>query len=450
MQEKPTPTDQLNKPPTTYMLGTTPIVESDLAASEVTSTDPPAEPDISKHPTIPLAPLTPPKRYFHLNWWSIVALALFLLLVGEHTIPLVWPLVDSYFHPKATVTIFPTQKTVSETYTFLAVTGTPDQARNQIPSRILSFTTPTKTETIKTTGIGYTPAVQATGEITFYNEAPYTQAIYAGTVVAARDNIQIVTDQTATIPNGNPPYSYGTATTPAHSIQAGTRGNIQPLNINGLCCLSGIYAKNNSSFTGGADPKPFPMLSNADLQRERQYLAGTLSTTATVGIQHQILPTEQFLHPMQCSVHTSSIPKVGEKATTATVSVSQTCTAQVYDHIALQKLTTHQFIQDSQHQLGSTYTERGSLTISTQKTTLLDKRHQTYQLTVSAAGTMIFHLSPTQLQRLKTSIAGKRIAEAQRQLLALAGVQGVYIQPSHQSDLSLPTSPEQIQIRVLP
>ncbi len=452
MQETIPLSEERTQQPTTDPFGTPPIVESNLAASEVTSTDPPEEPDIAKHPTVPLAHLEPPepaKRYFQLDWWSVVAIALSLVLIGEHTIPFVWPLVDSYFHPKATITIFPTQKTVNETYTFLAVTGTADQSRNQIPSRLLTFTTPTKSETITTTGIGYTPAIKAHGTITFYNEANYRQTIAEGTVLTGSGGIQIVTDQTVTLSAGNPPYSYGSAEAAAHTIQAGARSNIQPLEVNGLCCLNGIYAKNTSAFTGGLDPKPYPMLSNADLQREAHTSAGTMSSNANAGLQNQMQKGEQLLRPMQCSVHTSSNPKVGERATTATVSVSETCTAQVYDNAVLTQITSVQFQQDSLKQLGSNFVARGNSSTVIEKTTLLDKSHQTYQLTVSAAGTLIFHLSPSQLQTLKTQIAGKKITEAQRQLLQLQGVQGVYIKPVSQTDTTLPTNSNQIQIQVM-
>src|SRR6266566_6195597 len=111
MLEKSTPTEELTQEQTSDLLGPV-IIEGTIAASDVTSTDPPDEPDISKHPTVPLAPLEQPKRFFQLNWWSIIALALFLVLVGEHTIPLVLPVITSFLHPEATVTIFPAQKTL--------------------------------------------------------------------------------------------------------------------------------------------------------------------------------------------------------------------------------------------------------------------------------------------------------------------------------------------------
>ncbi len=189
------------------------------------------------------------------------------------------------------------------------------------------------------------------------------------------------------------------------------------------------------------------MFSQADLERESQNLAATLSPLAKAGIQNQMLESEQFLQPVQCNLTTSSQPKVGERATTATVSVSETCSAQVFDDAVLQQQTSVQFVQDAQKQLGSGFVQRGNLSTSIEKTTLLDKSHHTCQLTVSAAGTLIFYLSQAQMHALKTQIAGKKITEAQRQLLALAGVQGVAIQPAHQSDISLPTDPNQIPMQ---
>lgn len=447
MQETSFNPNEVNQEQTGEPLTTPPIVESTIAESEVTSTEAIEEPDISKHPTVPLAPLTTPKRYFRVNWWSIAALFLLLILAGEHTIPLIYPVIDTYLHPKAIVTLFPAQKPMSQNYSYLVVTGTADLSKNQIPSRLISFTTPTKSETINTTGIGYTPAIQANGAITFYNVAPYNQTIYAGTVITARDGIQIVTDQTITIVAGNGEAN-GNAQALAHTIQAGTNANIPPLAINTLCCLSGVLAKNQSPFIGGENPKPYPMLSSADLKREATHLAGTLSPNAKVGIQSQMRDFEQNLVPIQCNMHTASNPKVGEKATTANVSVFETCITQVYDYSEVASLTTSAFLADAQSQLSSNFVQSGNLTIAKRKTTLLDKTHSTYELSVSATGTLIFHLTAPQAQSLKKRIAGKSTAQAQQELLQLTGVAGVYIKPAHQDDLSLPTNPDQIQMNV--
>jgi hypothetical protein len=255
MQETSSNPNEVNQEQTGDLFTIPPVVEGTIAESKVTSTEAPAEPDISKHPTIPLAPLTMPKRYFRVNWWSIVALSLLLILASEHTIPYLSPVVDAYLNPKATVTLFPTKKLISQNYSYLVVTGTADPSHGQIPSRIISFTTPTKSGTINTTGIGYTPAIQAKGAITFYNEAPYSQTIYQGTVITARDGLQIVTDQTVTIAPGNGEAN-GNSQAQAHTIQAGINANIPPFVVNTLCCLSGILAKNLSPFLVEKTPNP--------------------------------------------------------------------------------------------------------------------------------------------------------------------------------------------------
>jgi hypothetical protein len=441
------PSGQLNEIEPGGPLTKPPVIESTIAESEVTSTNSPSDPDISKHPTVPLAPLPAPKRYFQVNWWSVIALALLLILIGEHAAPFVLTLVDGYLHPKATVTIFPAQKQMSHTYSYLVVTGTADPSHNQIPSQVLTLTTPTKTATITTTGIGYTPAVQAKGTITFYNEAPYSQTIYAGTVITAINGIQIVTALSVTIAAGNG-VTNGSAETKAHTIQAGVRANIPSLSIKALCCVNGILAKNLSPFTGGEDPKPYPMLSNADLKREAAHLAGTLSPLAKAGIQSQMRDVEKNLVPVRCSTHTASNPKVGQRAATATISVSETCMTQVYDNSSLQQFASIQFMQDAAKQLGSNFAQSGDLTIARQKTTLLDASHSTYRMVISAEGTLVFHLTASQTQTLKKSIAGKSVIEAKQELLQLAGVQGVHIQPAHQSDISLPTDPGSIKLEV--
>src|SRR5712691_2786363 len=229
----------------TAPLVTPTTIETTLAESVVISTEQPPEADqaqLSEDQTIP-----PPRRMFVPNWSNIIACLLLLILIGEHIIPLVWPYVDSYLHPKAVVTIFAAHQQQQYTYIFLAVTGTPDQSQRQIGSRLISFTTPTKYQSIQTTGVGYTPAVQATGSVSFYNEAPYSQTVAAGTVLTGNDGVQVITYETASIPAGNG-ITNGSAHVTAHAMVGGTVGNIQALDVNAFCCLAGILAKNRTAF----------------------------------------------------------------------------------------------------------------------------------------------------------------------------------------------------------
>ncbi len=343
-------------------------------------------------------------------------------------------LAQTYFHPTATVTLFPTQKEVSQTYSFLAVTGTADPGQHQVSSRLLTVTTPTKSETIKTTGLAQTPPIQAQGAVIFYNQAPYSQTIEAGTVLTGSDGIQIVTDETVTIAPGSGAIN-GSATVSAHTLQAGRQANIAPLDINGFCCVAGILAKNTNGFTGGEDPKTYPIVSQPDVNAATKQLAGTLDPLAKDAIGKQMKATEQILTPL--------------KATQAQVNVSETCTSQVYDDAALQELTRSQFLRDVATQAGADFIPKGAVAIALEKATLLDKSHNAYHLSVTATGSVIFHLSKARLATLTRQIAGKRLDQAQRVLLQLQGVQGVYIRPLSSSDSSLPTDPSQIAILVM-
>jgi hypothetical protein len=419
-------------------------VDGTLASSNVVSTQEPEE----EEQVTEDKPMQSPKRVFIPDWSSIIACILFCILVGEHVVPLVWPVLDSYFHPKAVVTLFAAKQRLQFTYTFLAVTGTADIQQHQIPSRQISFTTQTRSLSIPTTGIGYTRATQAKGEITFYNEAPYAQTIQAGIVVTGGSGIQVITDQSITIKAGNG-VTNGSATVPAHTLAGGSIGNIQALDINGLCCIEGILAKNLTAFTGGTDPKAYPVVSSTDLEAAALQLTATLDPVARNGLQRQIIQTERSLTPLKCSYAATSSPKVGERATEAIVSVSETCQTQVYDNATLQEQASLLFLQDGEKHAGNNFTLSGSPTVALKATTLLDTSHHTYKLAVTASGTLIFHLSERQLQTLITLIAGKSFTQVQQELLGIQGVQGVAIQPARQGETTLPKDPSRIQIVIV-
>ncbi len=442
-------TDELH-PKQTDPLQTPLVIESDHTASEATHTQPSPEqePPILAYATVPLAPGTPLviRREFHFNSWLLVAALLLVILAGEHISPVITYIQTTYFHHWAHVTLFTTQKTLRTNYSFLAVTGTAQVQQKQIASRLLTVTTPTKTQSIQTTGIGHTPPVQATGSLTFYNEAPYVQTVQAGTVLTASSGVQISTDETVSIAAGNGSTN-GSANAPAHTIQGGTGGNIPPLAINGFCCITGIYVKNTSSFTGGEDPQAYPMVSKEDADSATKNLTTPLDSQAKNTLVGQMQSSEQQLTPVHCSLTATVSPKVGEKATQATVTVFETCSVQVYDYAALARLTTQQFTQDTTAKFGGGFTPKHDVTLAIEKISLLDSRHTIYQLAVTAQGSVIFHPSANQLQNLTQVIAGKSISQARTELLHMKGIEGAYIQPLDNSQ-TLPTDPNQITITI--
>src|SRR5579859_344726 len=107
------------------------------------------------------------------------------------------------FAPSVGITIIPTQQAITTTSTIILVPGSP--APGQLQGRSLPSYTMSEQQTIPTTGKGHTNAQAATGNITFYNAAPYEQMIPAGTLLIGSDGIQVITNTDAGIPGANMP-----------------------------------------------------------------------------------------------------------------------------------------------------------------------------------------------------------------------------------------------------
>ena len=148
---------------------------------------------------------------------------------------------------------------------------------------MLTPITLSQTATAPATGKGHQDARSATGTLTFYNGSFAAQTVYADTVFTGADGVQVVTDETAAIPPNNPPMD-GQASTPAHAVNTGLTGNIQPLDINGTVSNS-LYVKNPASFTGGRDERDFQTVAKSDIDVTASQLKDTLNQS-TQGAAH--------------------------------------------------------------------------------------------------------------------------------------------------------------------
>src|SRR5207253_2619459 len=135
----------------------------------------------------------------------LLILCFFLLLDNvSNTIP-------TLLTPTATITILPKAQQITFT--------------GSLPlGRILSPLTISQSQTIPTTGHGHQDATKATGELTFYNGLFTQQTIPIGTAFTGSDGVQVLTDQSVTIPAANPPQ-FAEATVTAHTLNPGTAGN---------------------------------------------------------------------------------------------------------------------------------------------------------------------------------------------------------------------------------
>ncbi len=126
-----------------------------------------------------------------------------------------------------------------------------------LPPQIFSTTV-----SVEPTGKKVIPATTAQGALTIYNGSIFVQQIPKGFLVIAQDGTEIITDEEAVIPAGNPPF-FGTVRVPAHAVLPGVAGNIPVLSINTNYGGS-LYLKNLTAFRGGNDSYTIPSASETD------------------------------------------------------------------------------------------------------------------------------------------------------------------------------------------
>ncbi len=341
--------------------------------------------------------------------------------------------------PGATVTLVPTSQTVSGNFAILAVTGTPNSSQREVQARQLSYTTPVQSKTVNATGVHNTPATQAQGSLTFYNTNPYEQTVAAGTVFTVR-GVQIENNVAAFIPAGNLP-SLGTVTVPAHAITAGSAGNIPAGVLKGSCCGSGI-AVQNQVFSGGQDPQNYTVVQQSDIDNVANPLVNPTEQSALNTLKSQRRSNEQFVGPPKCTPNVNANPPVGSKSQTVTVSVSASCSGEVYDHTGALSMAVTSLQNQASKVPGAAYKLVGQIVPTITQIAVVDGKG-TISMTIKAEGVWEYNFTKAVQTQLARIIAGKTQSVAQA---ILAGQQGVgkVVSISISSGNTLPTDPTQI------
>ena len=401
-----------------------PEEEEEVAAREPIAPPPPVAPEQESRTPVITTPIPSPGDLSHTTpfpstsvghqtQWSPRRRRLFLagLASGLFLYLLALVLIAVFVAPvatlAATVTIIPEAKTLSITLTVTALsTGTPEQARKQVAARLLEVGSPTQRQTVPTTGTGHAAALVGEGTLTFYNAAPYSQTVAAGTLLTGADGVEIVTAAPAVIPAGNPPI-FGIATVPAHAAAIGPQGNIAPLDLNGLCCMAGISVKNTAAFHGGQYAYNYSMVTQQDIDQAAGPLLATLTPETQASLQAQVHQSERPAGQVQCQPQVNPDHPIGSDASQVTVNVSVTCHAEVYDHQAVVRLVTNTLMQQATTTLGTDYALRGPIS-----TTIIQAgipphaKPGTLTLLVTGQGVWVYQVRTAEQARLSMLIAG--------------------------------------------
>ncbi len=377
------------------------------------------QPDISGDPL-------PPQQK---PYWLLIPFTILFCLVfvaASFLLPLLTP--------TATVTIIPVGRTITRT------------AAIQVHGRELLPLTLMQSMSAPATEKRHQDATRAKGTITFYNGLLTSQTVAAGTIFTGNDGVQIITDQAARIPAGNPP-SYGQVTVSAHAVVAGPKGNVPPYDINTACCATSVVAKNTQAFAGGAEARDFLEVTRTDINTAVTSLLLTLSESEVAALQAQLHPGEALITP-SCNPSVSSNHHPGDEAKQITITVSETCTGFAY--VAQQVYTDAMQLLTAQATttLGAEYALLGDIQITIVYATAINRSQGRAGMVVQVTGTWAYQITPGVQHHLLNLIAGKTMQQAGAMLVQFPGIAGAQISVKG-GNRTLPQDPGSIHIIVV-
>ncbi|WP_052887882.1 baseplate J/gp47 family protein [Thermogemmatispora carboxidivorans] len=379
--------------------------------------------------------------------WLLLGLVIgLLLLISIVLIPL-----SQFFGGAASaaiVTIVPQTRTLKQIYTLTGQPGvSADAARHQISARLLASSELRQSREVPASGHGLTPATRAEGILTFYNALPVPQSIPKGTILSDQRGVQVITDQTASLPAATPPVE-SSASVPAYALQPGSQGNLPAFAFHAVaCCGNGITVQNSLAFSGGADPQPYTYVQQSDIDQASMALQTSLIAAAQRDLQARATANEHFVGAMQCPVLTSADHQAGDRVLAVTVTVTVVCSGEVYDQVGARLLAASLLANDGAHNPGPGYSLAGQIATSIVSATLDPHQQSLITLRVQAAGIWAYHLDSQERQRLATLIKGKSKDQALALLRQQPGVQSVSLALSGNGS-RLPDNPGSISIHV--
>lgn len=358
----------------------------------------------------------------------------------------------------ATVTIIPRSKHLEQTYHLTAVTTTPDATSQQVSARLLSQQTAPATETVPATGATTLPATQASGILTLYNYSTTASVtLTAGTTLPNQQSVTVtmILDSSITVPPASDPTNPPTGTVAAHVAQTGSIGNLPPVNNADAgfyyctnCAgntVKGWEIENDSAFSGGHDAQTTTTVQQQDIDTAASALEASNAPQPQHIFQSQLHTYEQFARSPQCTPTVNTNHAVGDAVANVTVTVTFTCTAEVYDQQGARTLAASLLHTQASNDLGSSYSLSGNIVTTLPQVIAPTTNSATIALNVTAQGTWVFQLNVAQQQQLVALILGKTQQQAQTLLLNQPGVQQAIIEVSGTNNI-LPVDVHRIHL----
>ena len=355
-------------------------------------------------------------------------------------------------NPSATVTIVPKHADEQNSYVIQAIVkGNPESSKRQVKARILTSPVETQSKTVDATGVKNIPAKAATGTLTFFNGSNVDQLVRASNAVFTVGNVQIKLTQDVDIPAAPSPGALGVKDAAAYADPPGASGNIPALAINKFCCGSNtISVKNNDAFSGGQDAQTIKLVQQGDIDNAANPLKGPLQRQALASPNLRKQANEQFIDQQPtCTTKVTSDHVAGDQVSTVTVTVTVSCSGDVYDQVGAQTIAANLLRQQASKDLTADYMLVGNLV--TQIVQVNNDEQGNINLRIKAEGIWVFQFTDAEKANLAKLIAGKSKPDAKALLMQQPGVDSVStIDITGASVSTLPTDSKQITIIIQP
>lgn len=207
----------------------------------------------------------------------------------------------------------------------------------------------------------------------------------------------------------------------------------------------------NDTFSGGVDAQGYNFLQDSDITSVTNADQATLKSQAQNDIKGQMESGEQLLGDINCTdpKTTQDVPSGDQgptkAVTSAHVTVSVSCSAKVYDAIAVQTIAQKELKQKASKDPGAGYMLAGNITTQVQSSQV--RLDGSIMFSVTAQGVWYYQWTDTNKQALLNKIKGKSRAEAQAILNSYLGVGSAKIDISN-GETALPSEVSQITLDV--
>ncbi len=339
---------------------------------------------------------------------------------------------------------------LQDTSLIQGVSGTANPDNRQVTVRPLN-STKTATKQVAATGSFHQDAQSASGNIIFFNRSLTAFDVPAGTTFQV-GSVQIVTGEKAVVPAATvvTPLQPGQITVSAHAVQGGVAGNIAASAINQSCCGStNITAQNQNALTGGKDAIDYRFLQQSDVDGFFNADEKMLTQDTYNNIKVLMKFGEQLLGEIQCDDAnvTEDVPPgdqgPAKAVTTAHVTMSVTCSAEVFDASAVQRIAQNELKQKAVTDLGEGYVLANKIVTQVRPQTQQDK----VSFWVTAQGIWYYRWTDTLKRALLNAIKGKSITQAQDIVNSYPGVSNAKIAISNGKS-TLPSDVNQMTVGV--